>query len=97
MPERGDLAAGLHRVLDRCCAVTEERGSRVDVRDDVRDPPESGWTLARFLRRTDDLDDHLAEPEEDLADRLSAEFAVPFAARLHTDSGQRFDRPTQVR
>ncbi len=86
MPERGDPTPGLHRVLDRCGAVTEERGGRVDVRDDVGDPPERRWTLARRLRRTDDLDDHLPEPEEDLADRSSAEFAVPFPARVHTDA-----------
>jgi hypothetical protein len=94
MPERGDPATGLHRVLDRCRAVTEERGSRVDVCDDLRQSPERGRTLARCSRRSDGLHDHLAEPEEDLADRPPAEFAVPFPARLYTDSGQRLDRPT---
>ena len=44
----------------------------------------------------DDLDDDLPEPEEDLADRSSAEFAVPFPARMHPDGCQRLDGPTQV-
>jgi len=97
MPERSDPASGLHRILDRCCAITEVGGSRVDVRDDVRNPPESGWTLARSLWRTDNFDDHLPEPEEDLADQSSAELTVPLPARFDTDGGQRFDRPTEVR
>jgi hypothetical protein len=65
MPERGDPASGLYRLLDRRGVVAEQRGGGVDVRDDVRDSPESGWALAGRLRRADDLDDHLTEPEED--------------------------------
>lgn len=97
VPERGDPASGLHGRFDQRCAIAEIRGGRVDVRDDVRDAPERGWPLGRGLRRTDDLDDHLAEPEEDLTDRASAEFAVPLAARFGADTGQRLDRSTQVR
>ena len=76
MPERGDPPPGLHGILDRCCAITEVGGRHVDVRHDVRDPPESGRTLARSVGRTDDFDEHLPEPEEDLADRSAAELAV---------------------
>src|ERR1700722_8932125 len=86
MPERRDPASGLHRILDRCCAIAEVGGGRVDVRDDVRDPPEGGWTLARSLWRTDDFDDDLPGPEEDLADRSSAELAVPLSARFDTQA-----------
>ena len=96
MVQRGDPTPRLHGVLDRCRAVAEERRSRVDVVDDVGDPPERGRTVACRPWRPDDLDDHFAEPEEDLADRLSAEFAVPLPARVYADGGQRFDRPTQV-
>src|SRR5271167_4178128 len=89
MPQRTDPASRLHRVLDRCRAVAEERGSCVDVRYNVSHPPERGRTLPGRSGRTDDLDDHFPEPEEDLADRSPAEFAVPLSARVHTDSGQR--------
>ncbi len=78
VPQGSDTASRLHRILNRCRAVTEERGRRVDVRDGVRHPPERGRTLARRIRSTDYLDDHLAEPKEDLADRSSVEFTVAF-------------------
>ena len=97
MPQRGDPAPRLYRIFDRCRVVTKERRSRVDVRDDIGDPPERRRALARRARRTDDLDYHLPEPEEDLSDRSSAEFAVPFSARVHADSRHRFDCPTQIR
>ena len=60
-------------------------------------PHSADGPSAAVSRRTDDLDDHFPEPEEDLAHRLPAEFAVPLSARLQTDSGQRLDRPAQVR
>jgi len=94
--QRGDPPAGLHRIVDRSRAVTEERSSRVDVRHDVSHPPESGRTLACRIRRTDDFDDHFPESEEDLPDWSSAEFAVPLPSGGHTDSGERLDRPTEV-
>ena len=97
MPERRDPASGLHRILDRGRAITEVGGGRVDVRNDARDTSEAGWTLARSLWRTDNFDDHLPEPEEDLADQSSAELTVPLPARFDTAGGQRFDRPTEVR
>ncbi len=67
MPERRDPASGLHRILDGCCAITEVGGGRVDVREDVGNPPQRGWTLARSFGRTDDFDDYLPGPKEDLA------------------------------
>ena len=97
MVQRRDPTSGLHRCLDRSDAVTEERRSLIDVGDHVRDTPERGRTITRRVRRTDDFDDDLAQPEEDLADRSSAEFAVPFPAGAQADGGQRLDGPTQVR
>nr|CRL73571.1 hypothetical protein CPGR_02789 [Mycolicibacterium malmesburyense] len=96
VPQRGDPSPGLHRVLDRRCPVAQERRGRLDVGDDVGDAPERRRFCARGARGADDLDDHLAEAEEDLADRPAAEVTVAFPSRGDTDRGERLHGPIQI-
>ena len=62
--ERGDAAAGLHRVLDRAERVAEQHRARVEIGHGERETPEP--LAAHVGDRSDQLDDDLAGAEERL-------------------------------
>ena len=66
---------------------------RVDVRDDRDEPPEPRGLVAAGTRRPDDLEDHLAEPEEPLVQRVGV---LAHAAQVQTGRPQRREGPLQV-